>query len=559
MKILVVDDVDINLKLLRAQLEAEGHSVLDAKDGIKALAHLNAEDVDLVISDILMPLMDGYRLCYEIRKDIRFANLPFIFYTATYTSPGDEKLSYEIGADFYMKKPASANEIKRAISEVMKNRPKRKDDQINSFKDLNVMKEYNAALVKKLEEKFNELGKTNQELRASEEQNRVLYESAQRRLSQTLALRDIDKAISNGLDLRFTLDVVLSQVINELKADAADVSLYDPVSHVLEFFTGKGYRTVAFDHSQLSIGEGFAGKALLERKRVDIADLRESTKDFPNHADILAEGFVDYHVVPLIAKGKVLGALTAIKRNLFAADPEWLNFLETLAGQAAIAIDNISLVEGLQSANNQLVIGYDATIQGWSRALDLRDEETEDHTRRVTALAVTLAKRMGLKGEDLVHIRRGALLHDIGKMALPDSILLKPDQLTDYEWVLMKKHPQSAYDMLSPILYLRLALDIPFYHHEKWDGSGYPTGLAGEAIPLAARLFAVVDVYDALTSDRRYRKAWSNEKTLNFIQEQSGKHFDPRVVAAFLDSEIWKTTIPGPLEAYPTANHAQGM
>ncbi|MCB0120577.1 MAG: HD-GYP domain-containing protein, partial [Anaerolineales bacterium] len=145
-----------------------------------------------------------------------------------------------------------------------------------------------------------------------------------------------------------------------------------------------------------------------------------------------------------------------------------------------------------------------------------------------------LAREMGISEDDIVHVRRGALLHDIGKMGIPDSILLKPDQLTDEEWKIMKRHPQYAYDMLVPIAYLRPALEIPYCHHEKWDGSGYPRGLSGTQIPLAARLFAVVDVWDAVTSDRPYRKKWTKQKALKLIREQSGKHFDPDVVEAFM-------------------------
>ena len=162
--------------------------------------------------------------------------------------------------------------------------------------------------------------------------------------------------------------------------------------------------------------------------------------------------------------------------------------------------------KALQEAHNNLQEAYDRTIEGWVRALDLRDRETEGHTQRVTELTIKVAKTLGFSAEELVHIRRGALLHDMGKMAIPDEILQKPGPLNEVEWEKMRQHPQYAYDMLSPITYLRPALDIPFCHHERWDGSGYPRGLKGEEIPLAARLFSIVDVWDALCSDRPYRK-----------------------------------------------------
>lgn len=191
-------------------------------------------------------------------------------------------------------------------------------------------------------------------------------------------------------------------------------------------------------------------------------------------------------------------------------------------------------VKSLERSNRELSFAYEATIEGWSRALDLRDHETEGHTQRVTEMALKLADIMGLSDAEKADLRRGALLHDIGKMGVPDSILHKPGTLTEHEWQVMRQHPSYAYQMLSPIAYLKRALDISYCHHEKWDGTGYPNGLRGNEIPLSARLFAVVDVFDALTSNRPYRKAWSKEETYAFIQSQSGKHFDPQVVQALL-------------------------
>jgi putative nucleotidyltransferase with HDIG domain len=205
-----------------------------------------------------------------------------------------------------------------------------------------------------------------------------------------------------------------------------------------------------------------------------------------------------------------------------------------LAAQAAIAIDNFTLFHNLQRSNLDLVRAYDTTIEGWSRALDLRDQETEGHTQRVTEMTLRLARVSGVDEAALVHIRRGALLHDIGKMGIPDAILLKPGPLTDEEWAIMRMHPTYAYEMLSPIDYLQPALEIPYCHHEKWDGSGYPRRLKSERIPFSARLFAVVDVWDALRSDRPYRTSWSREKAREHILTQKGIHFDPHAVGLFM-------------------------
>ena len=192
------------------------------------------------------------------------------------------------------------------------------------------------------------------------------------------------------------------------------------------------------------------------------------------------------------------------------------------------------LLRELQKTNFELRLAYDTTIEGWSRALDLRDRDTEGHTERVTYAAVKLARRLGMSDADVLQVRRGAMLHDIGKMAIADSILMKQGALTLEEWEEIRRHPVYAYDLLKPIDYLGPALDIPHYHHERWDGSGYPSGLMGTEIPLAARLFAVIDVFDALTSPRPYRPGWDKALARAYIIEQAGKHFDPEITAEFI-------------------------
>jgi putative nucleotidyltransferase with HDIG domain len=235
--------------------------------------------------------------------------------------------------------------------------------------------------------------------------------------------------------------------------------------------------------------------------------------------------------VPLNAANRQIGALLFTRATPLSEFE--MKLLRDIADLAANALHRTDLFERLRAANAELRAAYDETIEGWSRALDLRDRETEGHSRRVTELTVRIAARMGFSEEELVHIRRGALLHDIGKMGIPDAILLKPGQLDEQEWAIMRTHPTLAVEFLRPITFLAPALDIPWCHHEKWDGTGYPRGLRGEEIPLAARIFAVVDVYDALTSDRPYRAAWSHERALAYIREQAGRHFDPRVVEVF--------------------------
>ncbi len=191
-------------------------------------------------------------------------------------------------------------------------------------------------------------------------------------------------------------------------------------------------------------------------------------------------------------------------------------------------------LQELGRSHGMLQQAYDETIMGWSRAMDYRDKETEGHSQRVTEMSLALARAMDMGADEIVHLRRGALLHDMGKLGIPDKILLKPDVLTDEEWVIMRKHPLYAYEMLKDIEYLRPALDIPYCHHEKWNGAGYPRGLKGEEIPSAARIFMVADIWDAITSDRPYRPARSKEYALNYVRSEAGQHIDPQVAKIFL-------------------------
>jgi putative nucleotidyltransferase with HDIG domain len=357
-------------------------------------------------------------------------------------------------------------------------------------------------------------------------------------LNRLSTLRTIHTAIASSLDLRVTLKIVLENVISALKADAASVLLMRHGSGRLEFAAGHGFRTRAIETSSLRLGQGLAGRAAYERRVMQSEDLRLPGVEFTRSELLSGETFLAHFAAPLIAKGEVKGVLETFHRSAYRPEADWLNFLETLASQTAIAIDNLILFEELQHSNLDLALAYDQTLEGWSHALDLRDKETEGHTQRVTETTIHLSRAMGTNETDLIHVRRGALLHDIGKMGIPDSILLKPGPLTEEEWEIMRRHPQHAHDMLSKIVYLRPALDIPFCHHEKWDGTGYPRGLKGEQIPLPARIFSVVDVWDALTNNRPYQPAWSEAEALKYIREQSGKHFDPRIVEVFLSEVI---------------------
>jgi HD-GYP domain-containing protein (c-di-GMP phosphodiesterase class II) len=360
---------------------------------------------------------------------------------------------------------------------------------------------------------------------------------AQRQLQKLRALRAIDQAIASSLDPRVTFDVLLDQVTHQLDVDAASLLLYDQHTRTLSFQAGRGFRTDALRHSHLKLGEGRAGAAAKNRELVMVPDLPASLDGLSRSPLLQEEKFVSYYAAPLLAKGEVKGVLEVFHREPLDPDQDWIDFLEALAGQAAIAIDNANLFNELRLSNQELMEAYDTTLEGWAGALELRDDETEGHSARVTEVTVRLARKMGVPESEIVNIRRGALLHDIGKIGIPDEILLKQGPLAEQEWEIMRLHPVFAYELLAPIQFLRSSIDIPYAHHEHWDGNGYPRGLSGTGIPLAARIFAVVDVWDALRSDRPYRQAWDPDRVREYLQEQSGRQFDPKVVDAFLSME----------------------
>lgn len=684
-RILIVDDNTENQYMLEILLKTHDLEVDTASNGIEALEKACQNPPDMIVSDILMPGMDGFGLCRAWKTDEALRNIPFVFYTATYTDPKDEEFALSLGAERFIVKPMDPDEFMKIMQEIiLASETKAQTVSLGMIeKEEEYYREYNQTLIRKLEDKMVEIQRDNKRLLSfyrltsnlakvknlpdlihsvlctlvetagyeqashfnydekqhklflmdavgiSEEEltankhkyvfsideeqslvgavartrkiinipdttkesrwivhdpsmNSALYipvlyednlrgiivlcsrekeafteddehviatltnalaialenEKNQQRIEKQLqrlsALHGIDLAIKGNMDLRATLNILLDYVTKQLQIDAANILLYNSRSLTFDFAAGRGFITRAIENQNLWQGNSVAEKVIITRCTLHMTNLIEPLVPAAFAAMCASEKFLNYWGVPLVAKGEVKGVLEVFHRSPFTPETEWLDYLETLAGQAAIAIDNAQLFDNLQRSNVELRLAYDATIEGWSRALYLRDKATEEHVQRLVEMTVELAKRMGYSDTDLVHIRRGALLHDIGKMGVPDYILLKPGPLTEEEWAIMRMHPQYAFDMLSSISYLQKAMDIPYCHHEKWDGSGYPRGLKGERIPLAARLFAVVDVWDALRSDRPYRKAWQDDKAIEYIREQSGKHFDPKVVEAFL-------------------------
>lgn len=502
-RIMIVDDQGSNTSLLEKLLKKHGYAQLKSlNDPRQVIATFQEWQPDLILLDLMMPHMSGFDLLEALKPLIPQDDyLPVLVLTADITLETKQRALSSGAADF-LTKPFDAIEVVLRIKNILQTRALHKQ-----------LQSQNAILEEKVRERTAEL---------------------QRQFQNLAALHRIDQAITSSLDLSITLNIALDELARQLGVDAAVILRLTPHSLTLDYAAGRGFHRNTLRHTHLRLGEGYAGRAALERQLVHVPDLRGRKTDFLRAPQFAAEGFVAYYAVPLIVKANVLGVLEVFHRSPLAADEEWVQFLETFAGQMAIALENAALFDGLQRSNADLVIAYDSTLEGWSRAMDLRDKETEGHSRRVAEMTLRLADAIGMSGEELVHVRRGALLHDMGKLGVPDSILLKPGQLTDEEWVIMRQHPTFAYEMLAPIPYLRPALDIPYCHHEKWDGSGYPRGLKGEEIPLAARLFAVVDVWDALRSDRPYRQGWPVDKVFEHIGSLAGIHFDPQAAELFL-------------------------
>ena len=493
--ILIVDDEPSGREILAALLHTQGYQLAFAAGGADALAQAAKLQPDLILLDVMMPEIDGFEVCRRVRADPAVAEVPIVLVTAL-DDRGSRLEGIEAGADDFVTKPFDRTELRARIRAITR---------LNRYRhDISARKQAEAR--------------------------------GQRQIERLAAMQAIDAAIVSSLDLKVTLNVILDQVTSLLQIDAAAVLLRVAPSQVLEYAAVRGIRRDMLPTLGTRFGADCAGYVAQQRRILRLPG--DDMPGAPTEHPLRDQGFATYYGVPLVAKGRVEGVLEIFHRTALDPDPEWQEFLETLAGQAAIAIDHAALFDSMQRANVELSLAYDTTLEGWARALELRDKETEGHSQRVTAMTLRLARTLGLREAELAHIRRGALLHDIGKMGIPDNILLKPGPLTEAEWEVMRRHPTYAYQLLAPIAYLRPALDIPYCHHERWDGSGYPRGLAGEQIPLTARIFALVDVWDALSRDRPYRQAWPATQVREHIRSLAGSHFDPQFAEGFLNSVL---------------------
>jgi PAS domain S-box-containing protein/putative nucleotidyltransferase with HDIG domain len=441
--ILIVDDDLAARDTLEELLAYEEYEIISASNGIEALEKATQLQPDVILSDVMMPGMNGFELCRHLRADPLLAEVPIILITGL-----DDYDSFleglKAGADDFISKPFDRIKLSARVASVVR---------LNRYRRL-------------LEE-------------------RAKFERLIELSPDGILLVGADGTIQMANP---TITRML-HVGDSASLIGKKITWFVCSPHFKDF--AKFFDNVLANPDNIH--------------RTETSFVRMNDSEFP---------------VEISAGHCALQSQSAVQ--LIVRD-----ITERKAAE-----------EQIRRAHEELTLACDTSLAGWSRALELRDRDTEAHSQRVTEMTLKLAQAMDIPEEQLVHIRRGALLHDIGKMGIPDSILRKPGPLTEEEWVIMRKHPEYAHEMLSPIAYLRPALDIPHYHHEHWNGTGYPCGLQGDKIPLAARIFAVVDVWDALCSNRPYSRGWSTDAALEHIRSLAGTQLDPDVVDVFLKLEV---------------------
>lgn len=363
-----------------------------------------------------------------------------------------------------------------------------------------------------------------------------LFKRTETQLHRMESLHTIDQAITGVFDLNIINNLIIQEAIKNLRADAISILHLNRLTNTLDCVETAGFKTQHIKGARIPISTSIAGKVLLDRKNAMIPDLtHEKTALFVNRR-FHDDNFQAYFAAPLIVKGEPQGVLELFFKKYFYPDEDWVSFFNILSAQAALAYDTCRTFKELQKIKHNLSDSYQSALSTLTRSLELVEVESPGHAQRVASATLNLAKKLGVQKDALANIERGALLHDIGKIGILDEILLKKGDLNKAEWAQIKRHPEIAFELLSGVRLLRDALEIPYCHHENWDGSGYPRGLKGDEIPVAARIFAVIDSFDAIQSDRPYRKGKSREEAINFLINQKGKRFDPVIVDKYLST-----------------------
>jgi len=362
--------------------------------------------------------------------------------------------------------------------------------------------------------------------------NARIYEDMRHRIAELEAVNTITRTLRIAQSLDEMLNILLDETLRVIETEVGVIWLYDSMGDKLVSTVTRGWFE-KLRETPMRPGEGIAGNVFLSGEPYISTEFQRDMRTRELFREQIPPDWGGACLPIRTTQGSV-GVLFVSVHLPRELKSEEVNLLTTLSDIAGNAIQRMQLHEDTLRYAEELALAYDSTLEGWARAIELKDKETEGHSRRVVKLSERLARALGMTEDEIVHLRRGVMLHDIGKMGIPDHILLKPGPLTEDEWESMRQHPQYAYDMLSSIDFLGPAIDIPYCHHERWDGEGYPRGLKGEEIPLGARIFSVVDVWDALLSDRPYRKRWSRKKAEKYIRSQAGIRLDPKIVEVFL-------------------------
>jgi len=546
MKVLIVDDKEDARYLLQALLTGHGHEVIQATQGEEALERARTEKPDLIISDILMPVMDGFRLCREIRQEEGLRETLFVFYTATYTQESDADFAKKIGADDFIRKPTEPDAFLARIEAVLDRAEGAAARGPELTEEAEVLRLYSERLVEKLEKRSLDLQEELSRRQRAEEELR-------RHAKRLETLREIDIAI---------LEARSPESIAGIALDALQTILLTARASIVAFDLNRGEATVLAVRTHVdpimtegevlpltSFGDANELAAGALRRIDDPAEVSALSAD---QEQLLEAGIRSYVVVPLRARGELIGSLNVGFSSPHETTDDAIQAATELANQLAIALRQAQLrqdverhaaelerhVEDLSAAKTELEDSYlslsralSQTVEALAAAAEVRDPYTAGHQRRVTELAVAIAGVLDLDEVRIEGLRVAGLMHDIGKLAVPAELLSKPSRLTETEYSLIQGHPETACSILGTVEFPWPIPNIVIQHHERLDGSGYPGGLKGDEILLEARILAVADVVEAMSSHRPYRPALGAEKALAEVREGAGTRFDEKVVS----------------------------
>lgn len=528
MKILVVDDKEDARYLLTALLTGHGHAVVGAANGQEALTQLHVDAFDLVISDILMPVMDGFRLCREVRKDDRLKSILFVFYTATYIQESDAAFAQQIGADDFILKPAEPDaflaRIQAVVDEAIAREWAPRSPEL--VEEADVLRLYSERLVAKLEKRNLDLDRELAERRRAEE-------AARRQAERLAMLRSIDSAILAAHSPSQIANAVLDVLTSLVHPARGSVIRFDDKTKVGTILAVRDETASGLTAGTLAPVAHFGDVERLAQGKIhQVNNLQASLQRTSPEEQLLRAGILSFVTIPLRAAGHLIGSLNLGFTVPDGPTEEGVQIAEEVGNQLAIALRQAWLRDEIEASYRRLSRALNQTVQALAAAAEVRDPYTAGHQKRVTELAVAIAEKLGLSSERIDGLQVAGLMHDIGKLAIPSELLSKPSRLTDTERALIQEHPKVAHEILRAVEFPWPVAAIVLQHHERLDGSGYPLGLRGDGILLESRILAVADVVEAMASHRPYRPALGVQAALEEIRAGRGTRYDAQAVDA---------------------------